>query len=516
MNEQRSKGCLISALIWIVILAILAAAYRYLVHPRLADRLQEETGSSHRYKDEVLLAADAFSGYAVLRSEALRQELKVQQIKLQVQDDKADYAGRLRALREGKVQLAVFTLDSLLVAGAKAGDFPATIVLILDETKGGDAIVARRGAVNSLQDLNHPTARIVLTPGSPSEFLARVVLTNFNLPDLPGDWLVPASGVEEVLSLFRAAQPDERKAFVLWEPYVTMALESEGAHVLMDSAKLKGYIVDVLVAQRQFLRDRPEVVKSIVEAYLRAAHAVARDQDALVRLVLADARRNGSPALTELQASKLAQGIQWKNTVENYAHFGLAGPQEAEKVRSLEDMIAGVSEVLVKTGALARDPLEGRPYMIFYDRILAELKNQGFHPDQLSGAVPETESSDRPLPSLSSEQWEGLLPVGEFQAPPLEFVRASAALSLDGERALQDLARRLQTFPRYYLRVVGHARAEGDPQANAALARERAETTLRYLAGRGLSPARLRAESAPGRPSGAAQAVSFFIGQLAY
>ena len=63
------------------------------------------------------------------------------------------------------------------------------------------------------------------------------MLTNFNLPDLPGDWLVPASGVEEVLSLFRAAQPDERKAFVLWEPYVTMALESEGAHVLMDSGE---------------------------------------------------------------------------------------------------------------------------------------------------------------------------------------------------------------------------------------------------------------------------------------
>jgi hypothetical protein len=42
------------------------------------------------------------------------------------------------------VQLAVFTIDSLITAGAKAGDFPGSIVLVIDETKGGDAIVAAR------------------------------------------------------------------------------------------------------------------------------------------------------------------------------------------------------------------------------------------------------------------------------------------------------------------------------------------------------------------------------------
>jgi hypothetical protein len=126
------------------------------VHPYLQEKLKTETSSASSFQHEVVVAADSFSGYAVLRSEALKQDLKSQQIKLTVQDDQADYTARLAALRAGKVQLAAFTIDSLIAAGAKAGEFPASIVMVIDETKGGDAIVAWKSSVASLQDLNQP------------------------------------------------------------------------------------------------------------------------------------------------------------------------------------------------------------------------------------------------------------------------------------------------------------------------------------------------------------------------
>ncbi len=166
MNESRAKGCLLAAAVWCVILGLLAVAYKFLIHPYFSEKLKGETGSASQYKEEIVAAADSFSGYAILRSEALKQDLKARQIKLTVRDDKADYAARLKALQSGEVQLAVFTLDSLLTAGARAGDFPGSIVLVIDETKGGDAIVALKSAVATLQDLNDPAARIVLTPNS--------------------------------------------------------------------------------------------------------------------------------------------------------------------------------------------------------------------------------------------------------------------------------------------------------------------------------------------------------------
>ena len=65
MNEGRSKGCLIAAVIWCIILALLGAAYKFWVHPQLAKKLKDATGSASRYKDEIVLAADSFSGYAI-------------------------------------------------------------------------------------------------------------------------------------------------------------------------------------------------------------------------------------------------------------------------------------------------------------------------------------------------------------------------------------------------------------------------------------------------------------------
>lgn len=523
MNERRSKGCLIAAVVWIVILGTLAVAYRYLVHPRLSQRLTQATGSSSQYRHEVVVAADSFSGYCVLRSEAVKQDLKGQQIRLTVQDDRADYPARLQALRDGKIQLAAFTIDSFILAGARAGDFPGSIVLVIDETKGGDALVAYRDGVPSLQDLNRPEARIVATANSPSEFLARVVLAHFNLPNLPSNWLVPADNAAAVYRQFRAANPRDRQAFVLWEPYVSRALETPGAHVLIDSSRLKGYVVDILVAQRQFLRDHPEVVQAVIEAYARAAYAVSQQPDGWVRLVMEDSRKSGTEALDEAQARKVVQGIQWRNTLENYAHFGLETGVAAGGLPVLEDMIANIIDVLVKTRVLTEDPLAGSHAALFFDRILADLRRSGFHPGQdLAGApgsatAAETVRGDQALAALSPEQWSALRPVGELRMAPLTFSRGSAALTLDSERALQNLAHRLESFPQFYLRVIGQARPEGDPEANRVLALTRAEAAGAFLTQHGVPAARVRTESAPTTAQGGeAQSVVFVVGQLPY
>jgi len=524
MSDTRAKGCLLAAVIWCVILAVLGVAYKFLLHPYLSDKLKGATGSASQYKTEIIVAADSFSGYCILRSDAVKEELKAKQLKLTFQDDKADYTARLKALQSAKVQLAVFTIDSLITAGAKAGDFPASVVLVIDETKGGDAIVAYQSAVPSLQSLNDPDARIVLTPNSPSEFLARVVVAHFNLPRLTSKWWVEADGAGAVFKMFRAASPNEKRAYVLWEPYVSKALEKKGAQVLLDSAKLKGYIVDVLVAERQFLRDHPDVVKAVVEAYCRAAYAYNQQPNGMVNLVMEDARKTGAENLDEAQAKQVVQGIQWKNTLENYGHFGLVSGKEQGGVQHLEDIIGNIMDVLIKTQALPQDPLGGKHHTLFYSQILSEMRAANFHPGKGLNLIAEIGSGDtekvrteKELAALTAEQWNGLRPVGELKLEPIVFVRGSANISVQSERDLQELAKRLQSFPQFYLRVVGHARAEGDPEANRQLAQSRAEAAAQYLVAQGINGNRIRTEAAPSTlKSGEAQAVSFVVGQVPY
>jgi outer membrane protein OmpA-like peptidoglycan-associated protein len=373
--------------------------------------------------------------------------------------------------------------------------------------------------------LNDPSAKIVLTPNSPSEFLARVVLAHFSLPRLQGNWMESAAGAGDVYRQFRSAKPTEKKAYVLWEPYVSRALQQPGARVLLDSAKLKGYVVDVLVAQREFLRDKPDLVRAVIEAYARAAYRYGTEPEGMARLVVADARQTGAESLDAAQAKRIVEGIQWKNTLENYAHFGLVTGVEQGGLPTLEDMIDNIMDVLLKTKAIASDPLGGKHTTLFYDRVLSELHAGRFHPGQGLNVLPgvaatssvDSVRQEKELPALTAEEWKALRPVGELRLAPISFGRGSASLSLDGERELQDLARRVRTFPRFYLRVVGHARAEGDPEANRVLAQSRAEAAANYLINQGVSAQRLRTETAPAAVAGGeAQAVSFAAGQRAY
>lgn len=525
-SERRAKGCLVAAFLWLVILGLLAAGYRYLVHPRLSDRLVRETGAASQYQDEIAVAADSFSGYAVLRSEMVRSDLKARKIKLSITDDRANYSGRIQALREGKIQMAVFTIDSLVTASAKLGEFPGTIVLVIDETRGGDALVANTNVVKSLEDLNTADARFVLTPNSPSEFFARVVLTQFQLNGAASKWLEPVDGAAAVLEAARRRGSSERKAFVLWEPYVSRALELPGMSVLIDSSKLSGYVLDVLVARREFLRDRPELVQAVVEAHQRAAYAYSQRPEGWIQLVQEDARQTGADRLDESQARKVVQGIQWKNTVENYAHFGLTTGIDAGGIPNLEDSVGNILNVLVKTRALEADPLPGRHNTLFSDKPLAAMRSAQFHPGRglnlvddpsMTNVASEQVRGEKELGALSQEQWERLRPVGQLQLEPISFGRASPTLTLDGERALAELIRRFESFPRYYLRVIGQARAEGDPDANRQLAQARADAVLQFLSGNGLSRSRMRAEVSATRVTGGeAQSVAFVVGEVPY
>jgi outer membrane protein OmpA-like peptidoglycan-associated protein len=523
VGEARSKKHILVAFVWVFIAGALAVGYKFFVAPAKKAEVVSATGSQSRYRHEVKLAIDGFSGYAAFRSRDFRDDLGSSGILLQLKDDGADYAARIRALSSGKADMALFTVDSLITASAALGEFPASIVLVVDETRGADAIVVRDKGPKDLAGLNHPEARFVLTPSSPSEFLARVVRAHFRLSDLPKkDWFISKDGPEEVLKQFRVTSSGEKRAFVLWEPYVSMALAA-GGRKLLDSSKLKGLIVDVLVARRSFLQEKPDVVRKVVEAYLRASWSWKRKSGGMAELILEDSREQGSP-LDATQAKTLAQGILWKNTLENFAHFGLVDKKQARGVQHLEDIIVGnVMPVLLRTGALDQDPLEGKANILYYDRILSQLKQANFHPGKLPGVElggGEDLASireDGDLSPLSDSEWERLIPVGDVQVASLSFGRGTARLNIRSERELTRLAGILSSWPSYYLVVTGHARSDGDPEANKRLALERAQAAADFLRTQGLAPQRYRARAAtPSGRGGRAQSVRFQLGQRPY
>jgi len=526
MSERRSVRIIIAAAMWCVVVAVVAVAYRFLVHPYFQVQLENNTGSNSQYSDEITIAVDSFTGYSILRSTGMRDQLKDKGIRWTVKDDGADYNARIKALRDDRVQMAVFTIDSFIAASAKIDEFPGSIVLVLDETKGADAMVAYKSAVGSIQDLDHESAKIVATASSPSEFLARVVLAQFSLPRMPDKWLDSADGAEAVFRKLKKADKKAKRAYVLWEPYVSQAIDIDGVEVLLDSSRMSGYIVDVLVVQRRFLDDEPNLVRDVVEAYLRSSYSYSKERSGLIKLVMDDAKKTGSDRLSKEQAERLVDGIQWKNTLENYAHFGLERDQRVQGLQHIEDMIANITDVLVTTKALRSNPVAGKASTLFYDQIVRDLHAEDFHPGKklnvIAGAGPGTNELDAArgtanLRKLSDADWDRLIPVGEMRVPPIAFGRGTARLNVQSEREIKYLAKRLQSLPGYYLTVVGNARAQGDADANLKLANDRASAAAEALQANGLHINRIRAIAAPPSSSnGSAQSVSFIVGQVPY
>ncbi len=497
--------------VWLVLLGIGVSVYRLWFVPRReqqAEQQQEQiidsTSGSSSYRMTLSMGVDAFSGYSVLRSPEMRNELRLKGIKLELVDDAANYEQRLSALESGKLQMAAFPVDALLKASADLESLPATIVAIVDETNGADAIVAYKEKFPNVDALNNANTRFLLVGDSPSETLARHVMQTFDSTFLTPDSLVQLPDEKALMDRYLESDANGNDVFVTWEPLVSqMVGGGQRMHVLYSTATPRGIIVDALVVSRGFLLDQPSIVQDVVESYFRARYAYRSDAK-LAELVVADAKANGTQLSGE-QAKKLVSGIIWKNTQDNFAHFGL----RRSTVSHIEDVVDRIKRLLLDTGALTRDPTQGDSTMLFYDKTMLAIQSQGFHP----GSVEEQVSETAQLQSLSDSQWARLEPIGKVGVPPLIFAPSRADLTEPSKTKLDDLIETLETFPRAYLMIQGNAGTRGDLEQNKRLAKQRAEAALQYLGEKGVPEVKMRAVD--GELSGRTS-VSFVLAELPY
>lgn len=514
MDDTNKKLKLIGlAALWIGILGVGVLGYKFWWAPKKEREQKEQqvadhqatidkTSSQSKYTHSVNFAGDAFSGYALVRGETFRNECGKYGIRIDYKDDGANYTQRLKDIADGKVDMAVFTYDALIKCSTELGDFPATIVGLIDESKGADGILAAGKKYPNLDALNNPQTRFVCVGNSPSETLARVVMTHFNLDRMDKQPFEFMDSAEKVYKAYQQAKPDDSRVFVMWEPYMSKVIDNPDYHVLVDSSKSRGYLVDVIVARRGYLVKNEAVVESVVKSYLTSVFA---HRNGMTDLVVQDAAALGEPLKKE-QAEKLCKAIWWKNTQETFAHFGLT---QGTGLQTMEDMGRNITDVLLKTGAIAKDPTGGRPTQWYYDGIMRKLFDQSWHP----GFGNESVREERKLLALTDDEWGRLKPVGTLQVPRLVFARGTDKLTPASETTLVDLREKLKAWPQYYLVVKGHAASDGDLQANLTLATARAKAATDWLVANGVDSNRIRAESA--KPNGSTT-VAFVLGELPY
>jgi outer membrane protein OmpA-like peptidoglycan-associated protein/ABC-type nitrate/sulfonate/bicarbonate transport system substrate-binding protein len=448
-------------------LALIGAAKT--LWPIWQERSQRATSDARDTKGKLAIGVDNWIGYFPLCSSALQKRLRAAGYVLVCEDDKADYPARMQRLKDGALQFAVATVDAYLLNGAPKG-FPGTIVAVIDESKGGDAILAWKDRVANLDALKRlQGVKVAFTPNSPSEHLLRAMAVHFDVAGLRGKgaWRIEADGSPDALKKLLSRQAD---VAVLWEPDVTRALANAGLVKLLGTEDTRRLIVDVLIVNRAFSAKEPAAVTALLTQYFQVLKEL-RDNPQGLEKEVADATR-----LPPASVKHLLAGVSWVTLSDNFQTWlGTAAGSDA-----LVDAIQATVRILIDAGEFKATPLpEQDPY-----RILNRQFVSGIYVNTVSGqktAEASAPSLEKKFTSLSDTGWAVQKEVGTLKAVPVLFQSGTADLSQDGKLELDRAMETLAHYPNFRVVVKGHTGTGGDPQENRRLSEERAESVARYL-----------------------------------
>ena len=218
-------------------------------------------------------------------------------------------AERSSALSSGRIQALAAPIDYFVLSAGNKVD--TTTVMAIDESTGGDGIVAKAG-IDWVQDL--VGKRVAFQHGLPAEFFIRALLTKagVSLDQLQ----VVDMETAQAGAAFLAGQVD---AAVVWEPFLSRAVQEGGGHVLASTKTEPNLIVDALAFTNPVVQSSPAAAQGTVNAVIRAIdYARAHPDEA-----------NGIMAPHfQLDAAKYAtllSGAAFCDLNRNRAYFGTSG-----------------------------------------------------------------------------------------------------------------------------------------------------------------------------------------------
>ena len=220
-------------------------------------------------------------------------------------------AERNSALKSERISGLAAPVDYFVLSAGNR--LETTIVMAVDESTGGDGIVAKSG-IDSPRDL--VGKRVAFQRGLPSEFFLRSLLDN------EGVSLDRLNGVDmetaQAGAAFLAGQLD---AAALWEPWLTRAKDQGHGHILASTRDHPNLIVDCLAFNKNVVQRSPGDVQKIVNAIFKAIAYWKQNPG--------DANAIMAPHF-QVDAAKYAgllDGLAFSDLARNRSYFGTAGSQ---------------------------------------------------------------------------------------------------------------------------------------------------------------------------------------------
>jgi len=256
------------------------------------------------------------------------ERVEVQLVKME--DPKESFL----ALAAGRLDGIVSTIDTVIPHLKTGKEFQ--YVLALDDSAGGDGIVARK-EIKSVRDLRGK--RVAVQEGSVSQFFLNVLLRDAGLSEK--DVRVVNMKPGDAGAAFVAGRVD---AAVTWEPWLSNGKTAPHGHLLVDSSQTPGLITDVLIFRRDVIEKRPREIQGVVDAWNKAVAYWERNPAESNEIM---ARAVGDWLKDPKLFADVLTGVRFYNREANVKFFG--APQ---KPGALYNVVQNALDVTGGLGAL--------------------------------------------------------------------------------------------------------------------------------------------------------------------
>ena len=349
-------------------------------------------------------------------------------------------------------------------------------VMIVDNTRGGDAVIARNPAIASIEDLAGRS--VALLQFTPSHGMLIDAIENSSLSARKKDsirmvFINAEEGTAGVRAAFESANVE---AAVLWDPDLALAQRAvKGSRIVYSTKTATNLIFDVMVCDSRLLA-KPEgqaVIQKFVEGWMEGVQAARSNPDnavdALVNTeeffkLLAD--KEGKPFIKSLFSN-----LVWTGVEDNARMLGLAGG-----TNHYERVYRRFDEIYRKAGALANPkspvitPQDSFDYR-FIKSMLARDKSA-------------SEAAAKPQETFSQAALKDATQNAAIVTKPVMvgFSTGTAELTKRAQKTIdEEMVPFIENNGKAYFEVSGNSDSTGSREVNLRISGARAKAVVDYL-----------------------------------
>lgn len=371
-----------------------------------------------------------------------------------------DPSATLKAWKNGDIDVHWWTIDAMPTIMPDLQDFDPVVLWQSDWSRGGDAVVVKRG-INSVADLKGKSIAVAELTPSHSFLLWLLDAGGLKPTDVR---LVPQPSAIDAAAAFKSGNVD---AAVVWSPDDELSVRAvPGSKVLESTRSASNIIADVFFAKRSYVEANRDKLQKLYEGWMRGAAEI-----------------NGSQSAKQEAARILGR------------EFTLSDADALAMIDNVRLTTHGDNENFFSLNSNFRGVTGGDLYL----RMAREYKDLGF----INGSIPPFRSvgygnlvvDGKANLSGAENQAEAradFTPVSETEGAQAEAI-ATKRISINfatGVSTLDDLAKSIidaefvpiaKAFGNARIRIEGNTDNTGSLQTNIALSKKRAQAVAAYL-----------------------------------